>query len=151
MCRKHSGSLLPQNCGFPAANVSPPLSSNASFRTYQSSEGCHRGFCGTCGSPLSIQDGKEPGVVEINLGAFDEEVLCGRRDEANVWEDEHGRHVPRIGGWGRELGYPGYHIYTENEILGVTDGFEGTKYLRDRGSGSGSKGFTGRAGDLERG
>ena len=74
-------------------------------------------------------------------------MLCGKRDEANAWEDEHGRHVPRIGGVGREMCYPQYHIYTENEIPGVTDGFEGTKWLLGRESG---KGFKGKAADFKK-
>lgn len=94
-----------------------------------------RGFCGTCGSVLSFHHIDDPDNVEINLGAFDEEVLCGKRDEANAWEDEYGRHVPRIGGFGKELCYPRYHIFMENAIPGVTDDFEGPKYLLDRSNG----------------
>lgn len=84
-------------------------------------------------------------MVEINLGAFDEDVLCGKRDEANMWKDELGRHIPRIGGWGKVLGYPRYHIYTENEIPGVTDGFEGEKWLLNKEDG---RSFKGRVRDL---
>ena len=84
-------------------------------------------------------------MIEINLGALDEEVLCGKRDEENAWDDELGRHVPRKGGWGKILAAPRYHIFTENEIPGVTDGFEGEKWLLDR---SGGKSFTGKAREL---
>jgi hypothetical protein len=106
MCRKHSGSLFPQNCGFPKANVSPPIESNSTFKTYDSSPNTSRGFCSKCGSPLTFSDKDTPDLIEINLGAFDEDVLCGKRDEENAWEDEYGRHVPRIGGVGKELCYP---------------------------------------------
>ncbi|KAF2268763.1 hypothetical protein CC78DRAFT_509931 [Lojkania enalia] len=139
MCRKHSGSLVPQNCGFPKTNVSPPLSSNPTYRNYNSSPTASRGFCGTCGSALSFEDKSSADFIEINLGAFDEEVLCGKRDEANAWEDEYGRHVPRIGGAGYELCYPKYHIFTENMIPGVTDDFPGPKYLLSKEDG---KAFT---------
>ncbi|ORY16722.1 Mss4-like protein [Clohesyomyces aquaticus] len=135
MCRKHSGSLLPQNCKFPTANISPPLKGNPAFKTYNSSSNAYRGFCGDCGSALTFHFVKEPEFTEINLGAFDEEVLCGKRDESNAWEDEHGRHVPRIGGVGRELCYPQYHIFMENAIPGVTDDFPGPKYLQDKSTG----------------
>lgn len=149
MCRKHSGSLLPQNCGFPVSNVEPPLtsSSHPSYKTYASSSTTLRGFCSTCGSALSFHDQDEPDVVEINLGAFDEDVLCGKRDEDNAWEDGMGRHVPRVGGVGKVLGTPRYHIYCENEIPGVTDGFEGEKWLLNKRDG---QSFEGKAADLRK-
>lgn len=147
MCRKHSGSLLPQNCSFPPSNVSPPFTSNATYKIYASGPHSERGFCSTCGSALTFSYTQEPDSIEINLGAFDEDVLCGKRDDANAWEDEHGRHVPRIGGWGKQLGYPAYHIFCENEIPGVTDGFEGAKYLTDK---SGGKAFTGKVREFKK-
>ncbi|KAF2871781.1 Mss4-like protein [Massariosphaeria phaeospora] len=149
MCRKHSGSLLPQNCSFPKSHITPPLDSNPTFKRYASTPSAHRGFCSTCGSALTFQYAKEPDVIEINLGAIDEEVLCGKKDEAKAWEDEYGIHVPRIrgSGWGKELCYPQYHIFAENEIPGVTDGFEGSKYLQDRVE---RKAFAGTAVDLNK-
>ncbi|KAF2736182.1 hypothetical protein EJ04DRAFT_463621 [Polyplosphaeria fusca] len=147
MCRKHGGSVFPQNVSFPKANISPPLESHASYKLYQSSPGASRGFCATCGSAMTFQYDGEPDLVEINLGSFDEEVLCGKRDEANAWEDEYGRHVPRIGGVGFELCYPKYHIFTENAIPGVTDGFPGPKYLRDKSDGAP---FTQKPSELKR-
>ncbi|KAF1993237.1 hypothetical protein P154DRAFT_450759 [Amniculicola lignicola CBS 123094] len=147
MCRKHSGSLLPQNIGFPRAHVSQPLESNATFKTYKSSESASRGFYSTCGSPLTFIDTKVKDIYEINAGAIDEDVLVGKRDEANAWEDEYGRHVPRIGGIGKELCYPAYHIFMDNEIAGLTDGFPGTKFLQSRDCG---KPFTGNTRDMKR-
>ncbi|KAH7089156.1 Mss4-like protein [Paraphoma chrysanthemicola] len=147
MCRKHSGSLHPQNCGFATSQVSPPIQSNPSYQTYASSPTTERGFCNNCGSALAFHDMKEPNVVEINLGALDEEVLVGKRDETNAWEDEHGTHVARIGGWGRILGTPRYHIYCENEIPGVTDTFAGDKWLKDKKDGSS---FRGKAQELKK-
>lgn len=141
MCRKHSGSLLPQNISIPTYNISPPLTSSSqpTFKTYDSSPSSERGFCSTCGSALTFHD-KKSDRVEINIGSIDEEVLIGKKDEANAWEDKYGKHVPRIGGWGYELAYPRYHIFTENEVPGVTDGFEGVKYLTDQSSGESFKG-----------
>ena len=135
MCRKHSGSILPQNCGFPVENVTPPLDSNPTFKRYESSPGAFRGFCSTCGSALTFNERSSPEIIEINVGAFDEDVICGKKDEDNAWEDKHGRHVPRVGGVGKELVYPKYHLYWENAIPGVTDGFEGRKYLQNRSDG----------------
>jgi hypothetical protein len=147
MCRKHSGSLITQIGSYPLSNVSPPFSSHATYKTYASGPDTERGFCSTCGSSLTFHDKRDVGIIEISIGAFDEEVFCGKRDEAGAWEDEHGRHVPRIGGWGTELGYPRYHLFTENEIPGVTDGYAGQKYLTDR---EGGKAFTGKARDLKK-
>ncbi|KAF2690551.1 hypothetical protein K458DRAFT_413319 [Lentithecium fluviatile CBS 122367] len=147
MCRKHSGALFPQNASFSIANFSPPITSHPTYKTYASSPNTERGFCSTCGSVLVFHDKRDTDTIQINLGAFDEDVLCGKRDEAGAWEDEYGRHVPRIGGWGKELCYPGYHIFSENEIPGVTDDFEGLKYLTDKESG---KAFRGKVRDLKK-
>jgi hypothetical protein len=89
---------------------------------------------------LTFYDKSDEATMEINLGAFDEDVLCGERDEANAWTDEVGRHVPRKGGVGRVLGFPRYHIYAENEIPGLTDGFEGEKWLLNKTDGKSFKG-----------
>jgi len=90
---------------------------------------------------------EQPESTELNMGVFDEEVLVGRPDEANAWEDEYGRHVPRIGGVGKELCSPAYHIWMENAIPGVTDILPGVKYLRNRTDG---KGFNGGLDDLKK-
>ncbi|KAL1593264.1 hypothetical protein SLS60_010872 [Paraconiothyrium brasiliense] len=147
MCRKHSGSLLPQNISFPVAHLSPSLGSLPTYKTYASGPTTSRGFCSTCGSPLSFKDEKDTDLIEINIGAFDEEVLIGEKVEEEAWEDDHGRHVPRKGGWGYELGFPKYHIFAENEVKGVTDGFEGDKWLTDR---TGGTAFKGKVGEMQR-
>lgn len=140
MCRKHSGSLFPQNISFPTGHVSPAFGVFPTYKTYASSPTTSRGFCSACGSPLTFNDEKTKDVVEINIGSLDEEVLIGEKVESEAWEDDLGRHVPRRGGWGYELGFPNYHIFTENEVKGVTDGFEGVKWLTDRTGGESFKG-----------
>jgi hypothetical protein len=45
------------------------------------------------------------------------------------------------------LGTPSRHILCENEIPGVTDGFEGDKWLRDTKDG---ESFRGKARDLSK-
>ncbi|KAJ4301572.1 hypothetical protein N0V90_003665 [Kalmusia sp. IMI 367209] len=133
MCRKHSGSLLPQNISFPVSHVSPPLTSNSSYKTYKSGPNSLRGFCSTCGSSLSSKYTNDAEFIGFNIGAFDEEVLIGEKVEEKAWEDEHGKHVPRKGGWGYVLGIPKYHIFAENEVVGVTDGFDGKMREMKRG------------------
>src|ERR1700753_2861549 len=105
MCRKFTGSILPQNFNVPTQNISPPLASNPSFKLYKSSSFGKRGFCSICGSSITFSYDKKPDHTEIYIGVLDEEVLCGKRDEANAWEDAHGRHIPRIGGLGKEICY----------------------------------------------
>lgn len=74
------------------------------------------------------------------MGSLDEEDLIGRKDESNAWEDEVGRHVPRIGGWGMVLCTPRYHLFAENEIPGVADGFVGEKWLLNKKDGRSFRG-----------
>ncbi|KAF1966026.1 hypothetical protein BU23DRAFT_560596 [Bimuria novae-zelandiae CBS 107.79] len=147
MCRKHSGSLLPQNIAFPTDNVSPQFPSLPTYKTYDSGPTTSRDFCSTCGSPLTFSDAKDKNVIQINIGAFDEEVLLGEKVESEAWKDEYGRHMPRKGGWGYELGFPKYHIFAENEVKGVTDGFDGEKWLTDR---EGGKAFKGKVAEMKR-
>lgn len=147
MCRKHSGSLLPQNISFPTAHVVPNLDSFETYKTYASGPSTSRGFCAKCGSSLTFKDDKDADRIEISIGAFDEEVLLGNKVEEEAWEDEHGRHVPRKGGWGYELGFPSYHIFAENEVKGVTDGFDGDKWLTDR---EGGKAFKGKVAEMRK-
>ena len=148
MCRKHTGSILPQNCAFPTANISPPLKENPAYKIYKSSSFAYRGFCSTCGSSLAFNYDGEPEQTEINLGAIDEDILCGKRDETSAWDDEYGHHVPRVGGLGREICSAVQHIYMENAIIGVTDDLPGNKWLTDR---TGGKSFTGKPFDFKKG
>lgn len=141
MCRKFTGSLLPQTYGVPTANISPRLTDNAAFKVYKSSATGSRGFCRDCGSSLVFVEIGNTAETELHLGALDEEVLCGAKDEANAWTDESGRHVPRVGGLGKELCYTERHIFLENAIPGITDDLPGKQYLTDE---RGGEAFAGR-------
>lgn len=96
---------------------------------------------------MTFNDREKPEVTEINLGCLDEEVLCGKKDVEASWSDECGLHVPRVGGWGAVLGKARFRIYCENEIPGVTDEFEGDKWLLGRDNGAS---FRGRARELKK-
>ncbi|KAF2812945.1 uncharacterized protein BDZ99DRAFT_460275, partial [Mytilinidion resinicola] len=147
MCRKHTGSLVPQICAFSTASISPPFKDNPAYKTYKSSATVYRGFCSACGSPMTFNDDKEAEYTDIFVGVFDEDVLLGKRDEANAWEDDYGRHVPRVGGFGKELGAAKEHLYLENSIPGLTDDWPGKKWLANRPDG---KAFTGKMSDFVR-
>jgi len=140
MCRKFTGSLLPQNIGIPSKNVSPPFASNATYKLYKSSDFGSRGFCSECGSSLTFVERENPENTELCLGSLDEEILCGKRDEDNSWEDEHGKHVPRKGGIGRELCYTERHIFLDDAIPGITDDLPGKKWLTHSGEGEAIEG-----------
>jgi hypothetical protein len=96
---------------------------------------------------MTFNDVKDTEWTDIWLGVFDEDVLCGTRDEANAWEDEHGRHVPRVGGFGKELTAATEHLFLENAVPGVTDDLNGTKWVADRKDG---KSFTGKMSEFVR-
>ncbi|KAL3468117.1 Mss4-like protein [Aspergillus heterothallicus] len=77
MCRKWTGALLYQNLAISADQLSPPLSSFASYKEYESSPGRFRGFCSQCGSSLiwrSEREG-ERHKFEVMIGSFDEKWL----------------------------------------------------------------------------
>ncbi|KAF2494252.1 hypothetical protein BU16DRAFT_528387 [Lophium mytilinum] len=147
MCRKQTGSLVPQICAFSTASISPPLKNSPAYKTYKSSPSVDRGFCGTCGSPMTFNDEKEAEYTDIFVGVFDEDVLLGKRDEANAWEDEYGRHVPRVGGFGKELCAAKEHLFLENSIPGLTDDLPGKKWLANRPDGNA---FTSKLSDFAR-
>lgn len=136
-----------QSLTVPRKTVSPPLESNASYKTYKSSSFAYRGFCSTCGSSLTFNYDKTPDAVEILLGLFDEDLICGKKDEANAWSDAHGEHVPRVGGIGQDFCGPLRHLWLENAVAGVTDNLPGKQYLR--GSEDGDP-FTGRLSELRK-
>lgn len=111
LCRKFTGALIAQPVSVPTADIAPPLSSNESYKTYQSSPSGKRGFCGTCGGSLAFCYDKTPGETEIFLGSVDADVLRGE--------------------WGKALCETRRHLWLENAVKGVTDGLKGRKYLTD--------------------
>ncbi|KAL9073063.1 MAG: hypothetical protein Q9161_003117 [Pseudevernia consocians] len=130
-CRKRSGALIapwidtaPSRITWSSpspsslSSLSPPSPSPnpnspttlPSFSEYSASPGKHRGFCTTCGSPLTWRDDEYPDVLEVTTGSVDGEVLAGE-----------------MGEWlGRASGG---HYWCEAMIGGVTD-LQGGKRLR---------------------
>ncbi|KAJ9662387.1 hypothetical protein H2201_006095 [Coniosporium apollinis] len=117
ICRKFTGAIINQTAGVPTANISPPLPSNESYKTYRSSPSGKRSFCGKCGGSLTFCYDATPEETEIFLGSVDEEVLRGE--------------------WGRALCETRRHLWLENAVKGVTDGMKGRKYLTDESGGEG--------------
>ena len=69
-CRKAQGSAFVTNIPVAAENLRF-LSGEDSIRTYESSPGKVRAFCGTCGSPLYSRRDSLPGVFRIRAGTLD--------------------------------------------------------------------------------
>ena len=59
------------------------------LRSYDSSDGVHRSFCGTCGSPLVYRADKTPGRVYVPIAALVDEL--DRELESHVSYEEHPR------------------------------------------------------------
>ena len=73
-CRKHSGAPVVTLAGYQADNVT---FSGEKRRTYESSPGATRAFCGNCGTPLTWEgDGNELGqIIELHISTFDKPEL----------------------------------------------------------------------------
>ena len=121
-CRKRSGALtapyidtLTTHVHWSTPSHHPTTSPTTlpSFAEYSASAGKHRGFCTTCGSPLTFRSDDCPGEVEVTTGSLDEEVLAG----------EMGKVVGRASGG---------HFWCERMIAGVTD-LEGGRRFRAGG------------------
>ena len=129
MCRKFTGCPIPQCVSIPTSYISPPLSSNASYKTYHSSSSAYRSFCNNCGSSLAFTYDASPEITEIYLGTLDEDALCGKK----VGQEEDGKCTERDGsGLGYDLCKAQNHIWIENAIKGLTDKLDGGLYTRDR-------------------
>lgn len=72
MCRKYHGAAFKTRARVHAADLSLSPGAGA-IRYYESSPGEHKGFCGTCGSPILTRFDHEPGTVNISLGTLDDD------------------------------------------------------------------------------
>ncbi len=69
MCRKSSGAGFTTFVGFDKADVE--LSGEAPV-SYRSSKNAERGFCGTCGSPITFVYLSEPEAIWFSAGSLDD-------------------------------------------------------------------------------
>jgi len=119
MCRKASGCLaIPWHTIDPATELK--WLSKETYSEYSASPGRYRGFCSRCGGQLTWRSTKS---FDLAVGSFDEEFLIGKRESDKVKGE---------GGFGLALyRSDAKHIYTVNEIKGVTDHWEGPKFMED--------------------
>jgi len=138
ICRKFTGSLVPQSISVATSWISPPLSGSQTFKIYRSSSKGERGFCSDCGSSLTFKYIEQPERIELNLGTFDEEVLVGKK-VGQKSSGEYGMHTTREKALGTLLCQTAdsRNIWWENAIKDVTDDRPGLKYWRDVEDGKG--------------
>jgi hypothetical protein len=79
MCRKAHGAAFASYASVRAENFSVVAGAELILR-YRSSPGVERTFCSRCGSNLQFISEKNPGIVEVALGALDDDpgvrALC---------------------------------------------------------------------------
>lgn len=68
-CRRTTGAAFSTWVGFAAENVAW---TGAAPSFYESSKGVRRGFCASCGTPLSYESDKWAGERHFLIGAFDD-------------------------------------------------------------------------------
>ncbi|KAI9886866.1 MAG: hypothetical protein M1823_001302 [Watsoniomyces obsoletus] len=137
-CRKFTGSLIPHLLSAqkawitwsPPINVSSSSSSSSSetetttYREYNSSPGCYRGFCNQCGSSLTWRSDGEPENIEIFVGSLDQQSLMGEEVTISSGSEER----KRIPGYGDTLQARIKHIWFRNAIKGITDDLKGPRF-----------------------
>jgi hypothetical protein len=72
MCRKAHGTAFRSRAGVRAADFKW-VQGEELVKYFESSPGTHRGFCGTCGSPLLSRFDDYPEVHGLPLGALDDD------------------------------------------------------------------------------
>ncbi len=68
-CRKANGAPVSLFVGFLAGQIE---AERGAPKSYESSPGVRRSFCGDCGSPLSYEDERLPGEIYVPVGVFDD-------------------------------------------------------------------------------
>lgn len=79
-CRRSTGAPVSLFAGYEAEKVE--LDREA-VRFYSSSRDVVRSFCGTCGTPISYEDGRLEGEIYVHAGVFDDPEAF--EPEAHSW------------------------------------------------------------------
>lgn len=82
-CRRTTGGAFSTWVGFPSAQVEW---SGESPAFYSSSMGVERGFCRSCGTPLTYQSDKWPGETHFLIGVFSDPSLFAPRSDYMIEE-----------------------------------------------------------------
>ena len=76
ICRKATGAAF-WTAGPVRSSSFTWLSGDESVTWYESSPGCVRGFCPSCGSTLAMQERRSPEVISFSIAALDAEPAEG--------------------------------------------------------------------------
>ena len=82
-CRKANGAPVSLFVGYLKEQTE---TERGTLRSYESSPGVRRSFCGDCGSPLSYEDERLPGEIHIPVGVFDDPEVFEPR--AHSWASQ---------------------------------------------------------------
>jgi hypothetical protein len=82
-CRKANGAPVSLFVGYLRRQIE---TERGTPRSYESSPGVRRSFCGDCGSPLSYEDERLPGEIHIPVGVFDDPEVFEPR--AHSWASQ---------------------------------------------------------------
>ncbi|KAJ9162276.1 hypothetical protein NKR19_g1383 [Coniochaeta hoffmannii] len=123
-CRKQSGSLF-----WPLHQLKPASAltwkADATLKIYKASADAERAFCSNCGSCITWRStDQEKDAVEFAIGTVDEIYLIGEGgvEKVHTAADGEQQTIPKTGFGFAIANGMGSHSWTENEILGVTDG-----------------------------
>ncbi len=101
-CRKANGTAFAANIAVPVAAFRL-VSGTAQLRSYESTPGKLRYFCGQCGSPIYTAVGEAPKMYRIRLGTLDDafaerpaaHIFVGEKAPWHAIEDG----APEYAGW----------------------------------------------------
>ena len=82
MCRKAQGSAFAANAPVDTARFRL-VSGAGTLRSYRSSPGKERCFCGTCGSPVFSRRDDSPDVLRLRIGTLDTRIAA--RPSAHIF------------------------------------------------------------------
>lgn len=80
-CRKHTGAPMAVYADYALHQV---LFDDVAPDLYESSPEIHRGYCAACGSTLSHQSEKQPHMIHLHTGAFDDPSVFAPADEESL-------------------------------------------------------------------
>lgn len=83
-CRRASGTGYTSNASFHRTDFEL-LSGTAQLRSFESSAGVQRWFCGECGSPLWKTRDDHPELLRLRVGTVDGEF--GQQAEGHIWTE----------------------------------------------------------------
>ena len=76
VCRRANGTAFAANCPVPIERFTV-VHDAGTLRSFESSPGARRYFCGTCGSPVFARIESAPEVIRVRLGTLGRDAAAG--------------------------------------------------------------------------